>query len=176
MTSQPTTNPFRHPALLFTAATAASSVIATSMVLWLAPTPEPAVCPEAAPVVVADAAPTAPTAPTAKPSARPETAAFDAGPGLDKSVIRKIVRAHINEVRHCYNEALASQPDTSGRVSVQFTIGTEGIVTASDVAQNTTGDDDLGECVRKAAKRWHYPAPKNGESVVVTYPFVLAPG
>ncbi|MEM6291678.1 MAG: AgmX/PglI C-terminal domain-containing protein [Myxococcota bacterium] len=172
MTSQPTTNPFRHPALLFTAATAASSVVATSMALWLAPTPQAATCPDAE--VVAE--PEAPAVPTSQPPERPGPTGFDAEPGMDKSIIRRIVRAHINEVRFCYNNALASDPDTAGRVSVQFTIGTEGIVTASDVADNTTGDVELGACVAKAAMRWHYPKPSDGESVVVTYPFVLAPG
>ncbi|MCA9718997.1 MAG: AgmX/PglI C-terminal domain-containing protein, partial [Myxococcales bacterium] len=42
---------------------------------------------------------------------------------LDKDIIRRIVRAHINEVRHCYNQGLSKDPNMKGRVAVQFTIG-----------------------------------------------------
>jgi hypothetical protein len=55
---------------------------------------------------------------------------------LDKDIIRRIVRAHINEVRYCYNQALARDPNAKGRVAVQFTIGGTGKV-PSAVVQET---------------------------------------
>jgi hypothetical protein len=34
---------------------------------------------------------------------------------LDKDIVRRIQRAHINEVRHCYNQGLARNPELRGR-------------------------------------------------------------
>ncbi|MBV1859275.1 MAG: AgmX/PglI C-terminal domain-containing protein [Nannocystaceae bacterium] len=106
--------------------------------------------------------------------ARPEIA----GP-LDRDIIRRIVRAHINEVRFCYDEGLALDPALSGRVSVQFTIGAAGKVLEADVASSTLSEvedkDGVATCVAAAVKRWKFPRFE-GEAAVVTYPFVLSPG
>ena len=95
---------------------------------------------------------------------------------LDRDIIRRIVRAHINEVRHCYNEGLARAPELAGRVTVQFTITGVGKVGASVVEESTLGDSVTGSCIAKAVKRWQFPKPRGGGSVIVSYPFVLAPG
>jgi TonB family protein len=95
---------------------------------------------------------------------------------LDKDIIRRIVRAHINEVRHCYNKGLAKDDTLSGKVVVDFTIAATGKVSEAEVDSTTVSDEDVGKCIAKAAKRWKFPKPRGGGVVVVKYPFVLAPG
>ncbi|MBL9105818.1 MAG: AgmX/PglI C-terminal domain-containing protein [Myxococcales bacterium] len=95
---------------------------------------------------------------------------------LDKDIIRRIVRAHINEVRYCYNQALARDPYAGGRVAVQFTIGGTGKVPSAVVQESTMKDAAVGNCIAKAVRRWTFPKPQGGGSVIVTYPFVLEPG
>jgi TonB family protein len=95
---------------------------------------------------------------------------------IDKEIIRRIVRAHINEVRYCYNQGLVRDPNLSGRVAVQFTIGPTGSVLASVVAESSLGDANVDRCVAKAVKRWAFPKPSAGGHVIVTYPFALEPG
>jgi TonB family protein len=95
---------------------------------------------------------------------------------LDKDIIRRIIRAHINEVRYCYEQGLARDPALSGKVSIQFTIDTTGSVSAATVADSTLSDEKVASCIAKAVKRWTFPKPTGGGSVVVTYPFVLEPG
>ena len=56
---------------------------------------------------------------------------------LDKEIIRRIIRRHVNEVRYCYEQELTKKPDLGGRVMVQFTIAASGQVIAS-VLQNST--------------------------------------
>jgi len=92
---------------------------------------------------------------------------------LDKDIIRRIVRAHINEVRHCYNMGLATDPSLDGRVAIQFTIGPTGAVVASVVQSDTLKDAKVSGCIAKAVKRWVFPKPIGGGNAVVTYPFVL---
>ncbi|MCY1006798.1 AgmX/PglI C-terminal domain-containing protein [Nannocystis pusilla] len=95
---------------------------------------------------------------------------------LDKDIIRRIVRAHINEVRYCYNQALARDPNAKGRVAVQFTIGGTGKVPTAVVQESTMKDPAVGSCIAQAVKRWTFPKPEGGGSVIVSYPFVLEPG
>jgi hypothetical protein len=95
---------------------------------------------------------------------------------LDRDIIRRIVRAHINEVRHCYNEGLVGNPNLKGRVSVMFAIGPTGKVKTSAIQESSLKDRDVANCVAKAVRRWKFPRPDNAGSVMVTYPFVLSPG
>ena len=95
---------------------------------------------------------------------------------LDKDIIRRIVRAHINEVRHCYNKGLANNPILAGRIAVKFTILASGKVGNASIDSTTLDDKTVGQCITKAVKRWKFPKPQGGGKVHVTYPFVLEPG
>jgi hypothetical protein len=94
---------------------------------------------------------------------------------LDKEIIRRIVRQHLNEVRFCYDEALARKPSLAGRVVAQFMIAGTGKVFASVLQSSTLGDVGVESCIVAATRRWLYPAPAGGGLVTVTYPFQLAP-
>ena len=95
---------------------------------------------------------------------------------MDKDIIRRIVRAHINEIRYCYNQGLVRDPNLKGRVKVQFTIGPTGQVPVAVVQESSLKDNNVAQCVAKAVKRWKFPRPQGGGNVVVSYPFVLSPG
>jgi hypothetical protein len=95
---------------------------------------------------------------------------------LDKDIVRRIVRAHINEVRSCYNAGLTKDPALGGRVEVQFVIADTGKVSSSVVGSTTLGDPDVGKCIALAVKRWTFPKPQGGGEVQVMYPFILESG
>ena len=95
---------------------------------------------------------------------------------LDKDIIRRIVRAHINEVRACYNEGLAKDPELAGRVGINFVITATGSVGSSIVRASTIAKPAVGLCIAKAIKKWKFPKPQGGGNVIVDYPFVLSPG
>lgn len=141
--------------------------------------------------VAAAAAPVAP-APAATPAAEvsssaPEVAEAAAEPPiapevrasfkgtLDPDLIRRIVRAHIPEVRHCYNEGLGRDPELAGRVAIAFTIAETGNVEASKIQESSLADDEVSACIQAAVTRWIFPRPDGG-AVEVVYPFVLEPG
>ena len=94
--------------------------------------------------------------------------------GLDKDLIRRVVRAHINEIRYCYNQGLARDPNLKGRVAVQFQIGSTGKVPTAIVSETDVKDNNVGSCIASAVRRWQFPKPPGGGTVIVTYPFVLA--
>ena len=90
---------------------------------------------------------------------------------LDKEVIRRIVRLHVNEVKYCYDQELVKKPALAGRISVQFAISPVGQVITS-VMQSTSMDDARVEnCVVNAVRRWEFPKPVGGGIVIVLYPF-----
>ena len=107
-------------------------------------------------------------------SPRVSMATPSVGAGLDKDIVRRIVRAHINEVRSCYAAGLVRSPSLAGRVEIDFTISAKGKVDSATVASSTLADARVGECIAKATKRWTFPQPKTA-SVAVTYPYELAP-
>ncbi len=92
---------------------------------------------------------------------------------LDKEIIRRIIRRHINEVKFCYEKELAKKPDLYGRVIVQFTIAGSGQVVASVVQQSTMNNGQVDQCIAGAVRRWEFPKPQGGGIVIVSYPFVL---
>jgi TonB family protein len=94
---------------------------------------------------------------------------------LDKEIIRRIVRTHLNEIRYCYEQSLVRHPSLSGRVVVQFTIANTGRVIASVLQSSTIPEPALNSCVVQATRRWQYPAPDGGGLAIVSYPFQLTP-
>ena len=99
--------------------------------------------------------------------------------GMDKDDIRTVVRAHIEDVRTCYNRGLNHDGELKGRVDVHFMIGRKGIVSEASVPSRSL-PGAVGRyveiCITAAVKRWVFPMPPGGGNAIVTYPFVLTPG
>lgn len=91
---------------------------------------------------------------------------------LDKDIMRRIVRAHINEVRYCYNQGLVRDPRIRGTVVVDFVVLTTGKVGDSELVSSTVEDPEVGACIMKVLKRWVFPKP-GGAEARVTFPFEL---
>ena len=91
--------------------------------------------------------------------------------GLDKEIIRRVIRRHMNEIRFCYEQELPRQPDLAGRVAVNFTIVPSGVVAAAVVQSSTLGNPRAENCLLEAVRRWSFPQPAGGGLVIATYPF-----
>jgi hypothetical protein len=94
---------------------------------------------------------------------------------LDKEIVRRTIRRHLNEVKFCYERELLRRPSLAGRLSVQFTIAPAGNVLASAVQSSTLDNATVESCVTQAVQRWSFPHPQGGGVVVVSYPFVMVP-
>ena len=94
---------------------------------------------------------------------------------LDKEIIRRTVRRHLNEVKYCYEQSLVSRPSLSGRIVVQFAIAPTGRVLSSVVQSSSLGVAAVDSCVVNAVKRWEFPQPDRGGLAVVSYPFSFSP-
>jgi TonB family protein len=116
------------------------------------------------------------------PSGTPATRAQDSIPGvasvrgsLDKDVIRREIRVHIDEIKRCYEPELVRSPDLGGRVVVQFTVGASGSVEAAELQNSTLDRPAVEKCMVSAVRTWQFPRPEGGGIVIVSYPFVLRP-
>jgi len=94
---------------------------------------------------------------------------------LDKEIIRRIVRRHLNEVKFCYEEQLIRQPALAGRIVVQFMIARNGQVLSSVLQSSSMKNPAVERCTVQAVHRWQFPEPQGGGLVTVTYPFSLTP-
>lgn len=94
---------------------------------------------------------------------------------LDKEIVRRVVRRHLNEVRFCYEQELATKPALGGRMIVQFTIAATGQVIASILQASELDNRRVETCVVQAVRRWEFPEPLGGGTAVVSFPFVLTP-
>ncbi len=92
---------------------------------------------------------------------------------LDKELIRKVIRSHVDQVRFCYESQLQRFPKLSGKTAIKFVITANGTVASSSVAQSTTDNSALDNCVATKVRTWLFPKPKGGGVVVVTYPFLF---
>ncbi len=92
---------------------------------------------------------------------------------IDRQIVRRIVRAHIHEVRHCYNLGLAKDPNLKGRLQIKFVLKDDGLVSMVEV-DVSMGNEEVDLCVAEAVKSWRFP--KGCGNSIVTYPFVLEPG
>ncbi len=94
---------------------------------------------------------------------------------LDKEIIRRIVRRHMNEIKYCYEQELLKKPELGGRVAVQWTISASGQVVSSVLSSSTLSNARAENCIVQAVRRWEFPKPLGGGIVIVTYPFMLTP-
>lgn len=92
---------------------------------------------------------------------------------IDKAEIQRVVRAHLNDVKRCYELGLQRRPDLEGKVVLKFTIGKTGTVVAATVALTTLNERQVEQCIVSAAMRWTFPKPTGEGLAVISYPFIL---
>ncbi|HUT78727.1 MAG TPA: AgmX/PglI C-terminal domain-containing protein, partial [Polyangia bacterium] len=92
---------------------------------------------------------------------------------IPKDAIRRIVQRHMNEMKFCYERALAGRPDLEGRISVKFVITGSGGVQTAVIENSSVGNAAMEQCVVGAVRRWTFPKPADGGVVIVSYPFAF---
>lgn len=93
--------------------------------------------------------------------------------GLDRSVIKRIIRKNLGDINYCYERRLNVRPHLSGTFEAKFSIGANGQVLMSSILKSTLRDSKLDQCIKNSIKSWRFPKPLGGTVVNVNYPFVL---
>lgn len=95
--------------------------------------------------------------------------------GLTSQEILAVIRANLNQIRHCYEQLLQRSPSANGKVGVMFIVGNDGRVTSAVIKDSTISDAMMQGCVTGRIARWKFPEPRGGQPVTVNYPFVFNP-
>ncbi len=93
--------------------------------------------------------------------------------GLSKDVIAKVIKRHQNEIKYCYEQELAKQPDLSGKVAVLFTIDPTGGVNEANVTESSLNNNNAESCMIARIRRWKFPEPQGGGVVTVNFPWIF---
>ncbi|MEO7092442.1 MAG: AgmX/PglI C-terminal domain-containing protein [Polyangiales bacterium] len=90
----------------------------------------------------------------------------------DFSPLKREIRAHMRELRGCYERALQKNPKLEGRVVATFLIGPGGKV----VESTASGLPGVDACVASVISRIKFTAPPKSKGTIrVSYPFVFQP-
>lgn len=87
---------------------------------------------------------------------------------LDKAIIKRYIKRQVDKIAYCYEKQLLANPGLGGTVNVQFLIAANGSVQSASGA-GVSGD--VSSCVASVIKNISFPAPRNGGTVQVNYPF-----
>jgi hypothetical protein len=87
--------------------------------------------------------------------------------GLDKDVIRRVVRQQTAHFQACYESELRKDPELAGTVRIEFVIDAAGAVTSASADGMA---EPVAACVTTVIRRIQFPKPKGGGTVKVTYP------
>jgi TonB family protein len=114
--------------------------------------------------------PTPPKTTTEKP--REVTPRPASGKGLTPDQIYGTINKRLSGVQYEYTNALKKNPNLpGGKISVRFTIGPDGRVTAAEVVDDTVGNAELRSGVLSRVRTWKFQ--RSGGETTVVYPFVF---
>jgi outer membrane biosynthesis protein TonB len=102
------------------------------------------------------------------PTASDGTASISGG--IDKDVVRRVIRRAMPSIKFCYEQGLASKPNLSGKVVIDFTIATSGAVTSATATKGI--DPEVDSCIVAKIAKLGFPAPSSEAKVV--YPFTFS--
>jgi hypothetical protein len=95
---------------------------------------------------------------------------------LDKSLIDAVIKRHMNQIRYCYQRELTKNPNLGGKITVKFVIAKDGSVSKASIKSSSMGSKSVEGCITSRFMRFKFPEPKGGGIVIVSYPFIFAPG
>lgn len=89
--------------------------------------------------------------------------------GLDRESIRRALAGYQREFRTCYERALLTKPNISGRVSYKWFISPDGGIGWVNVVKNETGSSQLELCGIEVIQKIKFAKAAKGTTVI--YPF-----
>ncbi len=94
--------------------------------------------------------------------------------GMSREAVLKVVNAHLDEVRDCYERELLHNPGISGKILMEWLIQLDGSVRYAKTKFTNIGhSSDLHTCLQAQVVTWNFPRPKGGQEVLVTFPFLF---
>jgi hypothetical protein len=128
---------------------------------------------EPVPLVIAQ--PTRPLAEIAEPDAGNSDAQDDKKTrpyrsqkigSIDPKQVSEFMNARFGQVKACYERRLKMNSFLEGKLDLNIDISSVGRVNAITVNDDTIGDSQMLDCVKRAIRSWEFPKPKGGRVIV----------
>jgi hypothetical protein len=87
-----------------------------------------------------------------------------------REMIERVVRRHQRGIRFCYERELQSDPELSGRVTANWTIGLDGSVVNASITENSMGNRNVESCMVAELRRMRFDQPDGGQCII-SFPF-----
>ena len=81
------------------------------------------------------------------------------------------IRQNNADLKSCFQEAAARNPNLKGSMELAFEIEPAGKVNRFNIVKDEYKDPLLAECVKIKSVAWTFPAPPSGKNEVFTYTF-----
>ena len=105
---------------------------------------------------------------------------FESDDGLTQYEIDQTIYKNLSQFRNCYESAMISNPNLSGKIKVSFSVSGNGSVILSGadspkILSSTLKSTILENCLTSQISKLNFPTPKNNVEVKVIYPFEFKP-
>lgn len=92
----------------------------------------------------------------------------------DPQAINDVVASHRSSIKMSYEKYLKRDPNLKGKITLRITISASGSVSAVNIVENSTGNNEFADEVIRKVKMWQFEPVTDGD-VTVSYPFVFTP-
>ena len=93
--------------------------------------------------------------------------------GLTKEEVARVIHAHMNEIRYCYESAILKNSNLEGKLLVDFQIEAAGSVKKAGKKESSVSESGVSDCVIRRLVTWQFPKPRGGVTVAISYPFLF---
>jgi hypothetical protein len=93
---------------------------------------------------------------------------------ISREEVSRVLNQHLHEVQGCYERALIAKPGLRGKITLEWTIRTNGRVSGVKQKFSSLKDASVARCIMAKLKGWRFPKPRGGV-VQVSYPWNFAP-
>jgi hypothetical protein len=83
---------------------------------------------------------------------------------LDRDVARRVARAHITELRRCFERTIA-EPTAEFAGNIEFALVRDSVGT---IVIDPAFPDELAECMKRSVRHWHFPRDWNPTTSLVS--------
>lgn len=99
---------------------------------------------------------------------------------IDREAVRRVVKAHLNQVTACYTRELnkldrGRRAALEGKVILKWDIVAKGVAKNVKVVSSSLNNRAIEDCMRERLATWQFPEPPTGLVGEITYPFLLKP-
>lgn len=104
-----------------------------------------------------------------------DTPVVAGGSGPDPDGIAKVVKDNAGAVKSCIEQGMKTGNTVEGKHYLILTVEPKGVVSNARFQNGVVNASPVGECIRKRARKWKFPAFV-GEATDIEVPYILSAG